>query len=143
MTLICVTLHDPDDWADHAALLDWAFDRFSMQRVVQAGETLCRLPVIGGLLPFCPAVAGEEVSLCLAEEEQPRLRLELDRTTLTAPMLAGETLGWAIYELDGAELAAVPVETGHALPDLTPPRRGPLAWLQARLGGAAKTMTGG
>ena len=137
MTLICVTLSDPDDWADHAALLDWAFERFSMQRVIRAGETLCRLPVTGSLLPFCPAVAGEEV------EGEPCLRLELDRTALTAPMAVGETLGRAIYELNGAEFAAVPVETGCALPDLTPPRRGPLAWLQARLGGDAKTMTGG
>lgn len=143
MTLICVTLHDPDDWADHAALLDWAFARFSMQTVVQAGETLCRLPVTGSLLPFGPAVAGERAILCLAEGEQPRLRLELDRTTLAAPVAAGERLGRAIYELNGAELAAVPVETGCALPDLTPPRRGPLAWLQGRLGGAGKTMTGG
>ena len=143
MTLICVTLHDPDDWADHAALLDWAFARFSVQTVVQAGETLCRLPVTGSLLPFGPAVAGEGAILCLAEGAQPRLRLELDRTTLAAPVAAGERLGRAIYELNGAELAAVPVETGCALPDLTPPRRGPLAWLQGRLGGAGKTMTGG
>ena len=143
MTLICVTLNDPDDWADHIALLDWAFGRFAMEQVVRAGETLCRLPVGGSLLPFCPAVAGEGAALCLAQGEQPRLRLELDRTALTAPVAAGEILGRAVYELEGAALAAVPLETGAALPDLAPPRRGPLAWLQERLGGAAKTMTGG
>ena len=26
VTLICVTLSDPDDWNDHAALYDWAYD---------------------------------------------------------------------------------------------------------------------
>ena len=114
MTLICVTLNDPDDWADHIALLDWAFGRFAMEQVVRAGETLCRLPVGGSLLPFCPAVAGEGAALCLAQGEQPRLRLELDRTTLTAPVAAGEILGRAVYELEGAALAAVPLETGAA-----------------------------
>ena len=27
-TLICVTIHDPNDWADHKALYDWAFARY-------------------------------------------------------------------------------------------------------------------
>ena len=26
-TLICVTIHDPDDWKDHKALYDWAFSQ--------------------------------------------------------------------------------------------------------------------
>lgn len=27
-TLICVTIHDPNDWTDHKALYDWAFARY-------------------------------------------------------------------------------------------------------------------
>ena len=44
MTLICVTLNDPDDWADHAALFDYGFSNYRAEQVVQTGEILCRVP---------------------------------------------------------------------------------------------------
>ena len=41
MTLIAVTLDDPDDWRDHAALFDWGFSNWKIETAVRAGEEIC------------------------------------------------------------------------------------------------------
>lgn len=35
--LVVVTLNDPVDWADHAKLLDYGFEHFSLKKIVQRG----------------------------------------------------------------------------------------------------------
>ena len=47
MQLICVTLSDPKDWKDHAALYDWAFDAYAEFRLPE-GKPVEHVPVIGG-----------------------------------------------------------------------------------------------
>ena len=46
--LICVTLNDPNDWADHAALYDRCFARVRRETVIPAGTYRVTLPVPGG-----------------------------------------------------------------------------------------------
>ena len=46
VTLLCVTLSDPDDWVDHAALYDWAYDSFRQDDVLR--DMSWKLPVLGG-----------------------------------------------------------------------------------------------
>lgn len=43
--LICVTLNAPDDWQDHAALLDHGFAQLESRTILRAGQTLCTIPV--------------------------------------------------------------------------------------------------
>lgn len=42
-TLICVTIHDPNDWADHKALYDWAFARCPSRTAPQTSPAKGRL----------------------------------------------------------------------------------------------------
>jgi D-alanyl-D-alanine carboxypeptidase len=53
VTLICVTLSDPDDWADHMALFDWGFDQYTQETLCQKGE------ILGCLSPY--GLFGEEL----------------------------------------------------------------------------------
>ena len=46
LTLVCVTLNDPNDWADHAALFDYGFSLCHGETVVREGDAGC-------LPPFC------------------------------------------------------------------------------------------
>ena len=55
LTLICVTLNAPSDWADHTALLDWGFANYKAHSLSQTGERIGRLPVSGGLAPPAPS----------------------------------------------------------------------------------------
>jgi len=115
LTLICVTLNDPDDWADHAALFDYGFTNYRSETVVQVGETLCRAPTTGSLIPFCTVKAGESLSLCLTGEEKVRRELRLDREVLEGPLLAGTAVGEAVYFLGKQEAGRVPLVTGEAV----------------------------
>lgn len=112
LTLICVTLNDPNDWADHTALLDMTFAAYK-GRELAGEEPLCTLPVRGSLVPFCPVRAEKPVSAALAEGERPQLELHLDCSSLESPVAAGQRVGEAIWTLEGRELARVPLVTGR------------------------------
>ena len=121
MTLICVTLNDPNDWVDHSALLDYGFETFQTQCVVEAGEQLGYLPVSGSLTPMCPIVAGEDGSLCIQPGETVSQELTLEFSSLKAPLAEGTKVGEAVFRLDGVEYARIPLITGQSLSqDLAP-----------------------
>ena len=46
LTLICVTLNDPEDWADHEALLDWGFGAYE---AADPSEMSWQVSVVSGL----------------------------------------------------------------------------------------------
>ena len=112
MTLICVTLNDPNDWADHTALFDQGFAGYESRLLAEAGETLCRLPVSGGLTSFCRVAAGEDARLCVAKGEEVERELVLDQTALTAPVAQGTVLGEAVYRVNGEEKLRIPLVAG-------------------------------
>ncbi len=109
LTLICVTLNDPDDWADHAALLDYGFSRYRARVLLEEGEEAALLPVEGSLIPFCPVAAEKSLTAALGEGEEARVELRLDRRLLEAPVAQGTRVGEAVCLLNGTELGRVPL----------------------------------
>ncbi len=109
MTLVAVTLNDPNDWADHKALFDYGFANYHMETAVQAGEALCTLPVTGGLAPFAPLLAGETVRWPVAEGETVAVSLAPDAAALNAPVEPGAQVGEAVCLVNGEEVASVPM----------------------------------
>lgn len=94
MTLIAVTLNAPNDWSDHAALLDYGFANYHMEEAVTAGQSLCTLPVSGSLVPFVSLEAEETLRWPVGPGETLETRLELGGiTSLEAPVQAGVPLG--------------------------------------------------
>ena len=73
--LICVTLNDPDDWRDHADLLNEGFSRFNVQTIVQKGDLVGTVEVAGGQSGRVELLSGEDLSLSLAEGERVELIL--------------------------------------------------------------------
>lgn len=116
MTLICVTLNAPSDWADHTALLDWGFANYEAKPLSQKGETAGHLPVSGGLSPTCPIETAADLTAALAPGEKPETVCELNETTLTAPVSSGTQVGEIIYYVNSQELARVPLVTGRDVP---------------------------
>ena len=122
MTLICVTLNAPSDWADHTALLDWGFANYQAHTLSQAGEAVGRLPVSGGLSPVCPVAAGADLAAALSSGEKVERVWELAETALTAPVSAGTQVGEWVYSVNGEELARTPLVTAADVPrDLAEP----------------------
>ena len=73
--LICVTLNDPNDWADHSALLETGFARYSVQRIVRCGDVVGSLEVESGQGDRVEILAAEDFDYALAENEKTMLML--------------------------------------------------------------------
>lgn len=110
---ICVTFSAPNDWADHAALLDWAYSRYETVDVSSLSWTV---PVISGT---ADSVTVRPAASCrlLAEKGAP-LRQEVSLPGfLYAPLTAGEEVGrLRLLAEDGTERASVPLVCESAVP---------------------------
>ena len=106
LRLIAVTLHDGNDWADHAALYDYGFAAYRAEPVLARGEACAVAAVRGGKAGCVSLRAAEGVTLALAGGEAAEIRYELPEA-LDAPVAAGQRVGEAVILLDGAELARV------------------------------------
>ena len=68
--LICVTINDGNDWADHARLLEDGFSRFTVRSVVNEGDVLGQIQVLSGEETSVELVAAEDFSFSLAQDEE-------------------------------------------------------------------------
>lgn len=113
--LICVTLNDPNDWSDHALLLDYGFSVTS--REVFTGDTSYFPDVAGGtadsieLIPAYPpeytAVTGRNAVITARITAPPML---------IAPVTAGEACGTlTLYDGD-TPLESIPLTAACDVP---------------------------
>ena len=109
LTLVCVTLNAPQDWKDHAALLDWGFGHF-----VSADPAALEwsLSVVSGMAPEVtvrPAPGGR----LLLPKEGVRWEAELPRFVY-APVAAGEEAGaLRCRDGEGNTLCSLPLLYGE------------------------------
>ena len=116
MTLICVTLNAPSDWADHAALFDWGFANYQARPLSQTGARAGQLPVPGGLSPVCPVELGADLTAALVPDETVETAWELSEAVLTAPVFQGTQVGEIVYYVSSKELARIPLVAGADVP---------------------------
>lgn len=128
MTLICVTLNAPSDWADHAALFDWAFANYEARALSSEGEQVGQLPISGGLAPVCPVETGADQTAVLAPGEKLEVAWKLAETPLTAPVAEGVQVGELVYYVNSEELTRVPLVTGRDISDVSVPKKGGWLW---------------
>ena len=112
--LVAVTLQDGNDWADHQALYEYGFAAYPARRLAVLGQPLRRVSVKGGVQKAVALVAAESFSWPVAEGEKPETRLVLT-DTLTAPLMAGTSVGQAVFTLDGAEIGRVDLLCGESV----------------------------
>ena len=112
--LICVTLNDPNDWADHAALLEEGFARYSVQRIVTAGDRVGMLEVESGQDQKVEILAAEDFDYALSQKEKPMLILP-GTGFVYSPVTQGADAGYAYVLLDGNAVGKVPVVFGRTI----------------------------
>ena len=94
---------------------------------------VCRIPVTGSLIPFCPVVAGKDALACLTPGTQVRKENRLDFTVLDAPVPAGTRVGEIVYHTDDGESIVVPLLSGKAVSRNLAERQDFLGQLKQRL----------
>ena len=112
--LICVTLNDPDDWRDHAALLTEGFSRYSVQAVVRKGDVVGTVEVAGGRSGKAELLSGEDLKLSLAEGEQAQIILP-GPGFVYAPVAEGAPAGTAHVLVEGRKLADIELVWGQTV----------------------------
>lgn len=96
--LIAVTMDAPNDWKDHAVLLNDGFSRFVYRDVLSDGDCLGTVHVIGGQEGQVPLIACDSFSYPLAEGEEIEIVLP-KRSFVYAPVVCGQDAGYAFLRL--------------------------------------------
>ncbi len=112
--IIAVTLNAPDDWNDHAALLESGFQRYNVQRIVTEGDLVGTLEVAGGECQKVEVRAAEHFLYAIAQEEQPVLMLP-GPGFVYAPVTEGADAGFAYVLIEGKAVGKVPVVYGQTI----------------------------
>ncbi len=120
--LVCVTINAPDDWNDHASLLEQGFSGYTEQTVVERGQCLGRAEVAGGSCSSVSLIAQEDFRFALAPGEQASV--ELPGTGFVyGPVARGQFAGYAHIFLDGAPVGKIAVIYGETVELEEEPKR--------------------
>ena len=115
--LVAVTMDAPDDWNDHAVLLEEGFARYRESQVVTRGQFVDTLEVVGGENHRVSVLAAEDFVYALAPEERPQLMLP-GPGFVYAPAVEGADAGIAYVLLEGKAIGKVPVVYGQTIEQL-------------------------
>lgn len=105
VTLICVTLSDPDDWADHTALYDWAYGLYTQQEVLSA-DSQWQIPVMGGQQDTVTVAPESGVTLAYRAGQEVQIELRLP-SFVYAEVTAGQEAGTATVYIDGKQADSI------------------------------------
>ena len=100
--MCAVTLNDPDDWKDHSALYDAAYDVYATVSL-SGGEY--NIPVINGEADYV-TVTAEDVNAVCKKTDSDGIDIKVcHERFLYAPVKNGETVGYLSYTVEGKEIA--------------------------------------
>jgi len=112
--LICVTINDGNDWADHAALLEQGFSRYHVRSIVSKGDVLETIRVLSGENQEVSLLAQEDFSFSLADEEVPRV-VYTGPGFAYAPVVKGEEAGYAYVCIGEEVIGKIPLVYGQTV----------------------------
>lgn len=109
VTLVAVTLNDPDDWSTHQSLFDYGFQILSRTEL-DSDITGLRLNVAGSILDQVALAYAEAPAASLKQGEKERV---IAKTYLKmfeyAPLETGQIVGYTKYYLDGVLICDEPI----------------------------------
>lgn len=123
--LLCVTLNDPNDWEDHAALFEYGFETYPRCLLASAGKTVGLVKTSGSLVPAVPVRTSEEVWYPLTESEQVRAELKLP-DGLQTPVADDVPVGALVFTLDGSIIGETSLVCAAGVHSDQAPGAGPL-----------------
>ena len=120
--LIAVTINAPDDWRDHAALLQEGFSRYTMTRILSAGQTVGSVPVAGQEQTRVSLQVTGDFRYALAPGEQVSLVLP-GPGFVYAPVVQGQSAGQAHVCIDSHTIGTVDLVYGETVEQPPEPER--------------------
>lgn len=138
--LIVVTLNAPDDWNDHAELLDYGFSLRESVTLCEPDGICIAVPVVGGAKSSV-IVSNPEGLLRSLPKEHPEITrtVELPRF-LYAPVETGETVGRVLFRCDldrdgkAEVIGEAPLTVQYGVEQAEPPKKSFWQWLRSLFG---------
>lgn len=129
--LVAVTISDPDDWQDHAKLMENGFSQYQACTVVQKDEILGSVEIAGGECNQVELIAKEAFMYALRQDERTQIRLP-QPGFVYAPVAEGQDAGFAQVYLEEQWIGNIPLVFGQTVEQELQPE--PKLW-QRLLGG--------
>ena len=120
--LVAVTIDAPDDWRDHAALLEEGFSRYTVQKLVSAGDLIETMEIEGGQEGYVHILAAEDFSYAVAADEQVTVELH-GPGFVYAPVVEGAEAEAAYICLNGIPVGKISTVYGETIEQSQPPRK--------------------
>lgn len=130
--IIVVTMNAPDDWNDHKTLIEQGFLDFTIQKLVNEGDCLGYTEIAGGTAGQAELLAEQDFSFAMRESENWSICLP-EPGFVYAPVVQGQTAGYAHVFVDGAAVGKIPLVYGQTVEQECAPK---LPWWK-------KLFTGG
>ena len=112
--LVAVTINAPDDWHDHATLLEQGFSGFTHCTIVQEGQIIGSAEIAGGECGHVQLLVAEDFDHALAPDEKVTLLIP-GTGFVYAPVTAGGSAGFAHVCVDGKSVGKVPLVYGRTI----------------------------
>lgn len=113
--LVAVTIQDPDDWNDHAALLDYGFAQYEIQTVISEGMLLGTVNVVGGTQDQAELVAKTSLTYAMTGDDAVRIQLQCPNL-IYAPAAAGKQVGTAAIWIGAQQIGEIPLILAETIP---------------------------
>lgn len=109
LRFICVTLNDKNDWKDHQALYEYAYENYSLCGCDDTSFFL-EVPVVGGTEDFVTVGSDRKYGVVIsAEDVQKVTRTVYLDNFLYAPIEDGDYVGKVVYTIDDKLIAETPL----------------------------------
>ncbi len=106
VTLVCVTLNDPDDWDDHITAFEKGFCRVKKIALAKKDSIKVQLKTPDGMTFF--AKNNADLYAVVTDGKMPSQTILCDETVY-APKKSGDIVGTVVYTIDGKEVASSPL----------------------------------
>ncbi len=104
MTLIAVTLNDPDDWNTHMAMLNYGFEHTELLNIFKKGSYVATVDIEDGEKNSVALTADEDLFYLSKDGKKPEIKMEYKlNSPIYAPIKYGEVLGKICVDLDGRQ----------------------------------------
>ncbi len=114
-TLICVTLNDQNDWADHSNLYDFGFSQY--KSVTLSPETNSfKAPLVGAEKNTVTASCENEIKLSVYKDDAQKFtqRVVLNKLNY-APVKEGEQIGYIKYYIDNIFVGQTEIKADESI----------------------------
>ncbi len=110
MSFVCVTLNDPDDWADHKTLYDSTYAMFSPYKLKSGGDTIATANVNRGEQPTVELISKDDIYIPIKQGEDAKIVVTPQPfEELEAPIKAGDILGTLNVKIGDDDCGSFPL----------------------------------